>query len=367
MSVTFVPFQQAHVSQVSAFNARMLQAHAASDFLLPTEPSKRNFGPDDPIKWTQYLAMHEAEVRGGLIAVDQPGYVNGRFVRAFNFQSPLSEGIANPKYALVAMHMIKFMQKQSDAGFCVGMGSKDNPLPRLLAASGWTVSSLPFLFRVHRSGTFFKQLRALRTTPLRRFAALAARLSGVGVIGLQIAQRRRTATNASIRQVSNWGDWADEIWDRYRHRCSFAVLRDRRTLESLYPASNPQMRLFLIERAGKPVGWSACLLAKLSNHRQFGNLNLGSILDTIADADAMNSTAILTDEQLAKLGADLSILNHSHTEWVKAFRSAGFLSGPSNYLLATTKSLTQLVRSTSNGEKKMHVTRGDGDGRIHLS
>jgi hypothetical protein len=80
----------------------------------------------------------------------------------------------------------------------------------------------------------------------------------------------------------------------------------------------------------------------------------------------MIATAVLTEREMASQGADLVVVNHSHSEWVKAFRSAGFLSGPSNYLLAMTKRLTEMVFSVSDGEERIHVTRGDGDGRIHL-
>jgi predicted MPP superfamily phosphohydrolase len=64
---------------------------------------------------------------------------------------------------------------------------------------------------------------------------------------------------------------------------------------------------------------------------------------------------------------DLVLVNHSHAAWVRAFSSAGFLAGPSNYLLAISKRLTELVRAEPQGEERMHVTRGDGDGRIHLA
>ena len=154
--------------------------------------------------------------------------------------------------------------------------------------------------------------------------------------------------------------------ERCRDNCSFAVQRDRRTLESLYPASDPRTKILLIERGGKPVGWSVYYNASLANHRHFGNLRLGSILDCLADPDAMASTAMLSDREMASQGVDLVVVNHSHAAWVEAFRSAGFLAGPSNYLLATSKRLTELVRSERQGEERMHVTRGDGDGRIHL-
>jgi hypothetical protein len=94
---------------------------------------------------------------------------------------------------------------------------------------------------------------------------------------------------------------------------------------------------------------------------------VGAILDCLADADAMATTAMLTDSELAKQGAELVLVNHSHLAWVDAFRAAGFLSGPSNYMLAMSKKLTEAIRGARNGEASVHITRGDGDGRIHLA
>lgn len=365
--VPFVPFDEMHVEAVKAFNQRMLEGHAASEFLLSTEPEKITTEPDDPIKRTRYLVLDGDQVRGGVITMDQPGWIDGRSVRIFNFQSPLSEGIVDPRYTTVAMQIVKFAQKQADAGFFAGMGSPDRPLPKLLTASGWSLRPVSFLFRVHRTANVLKELRLLHTTPIRRLAAAAARLTGLGALGLTVMQRRRSAATGSIRQVNSWGDWADEVWHSCRDTCSFAVQRDQRTLESLYPPSDPRIKILLIERGTDPVGWSVCFNSRLSNNRHFGNLQLASILDCMAVPDAMTATAVLTDREMASQGADLVVINHSHGDWVNAFRSAGFLSGPSNYLLAMTKRVTELLDSIPHGAERIHITRGDGAGRIHLA
>lgn len=367
MPLQFVPFEDNLIPAVEAFNQRMIDGHASSDFLLPTELGRGNPSADDPIRWTRYLVLDGDQARGGVLAMDQPGWINGKELRTLNFQSPLSEGIVNPRYSMIAMQMVKFMQKQADAVFIVGMGSADRPLPKLLAASGWSVRPVPFLFRVHRPGNFLRELQMLRTSPMKRMAARAVRFTGLGAAGLTVMQRRRSPVHGSIRQVNAWGEWADEIWWRCREHCSFAVQRDRSTLTSLYPTSDARTQIFLVEREAKPVGWSVCWNAALENHRHFGSLRVGSILDCMAYPDAMALTAVLTDREMASQAADLVLANHSHAAWVHAFRSVGFLAGPSNYLLAISKRLTELVRAEPQGEERIHVTRGDGDGRIHLA
>jgi hypothetical protein len=367
MPLRFEVLAEQHIPAVLAFNQRMTEGHAASDFLLPTALKTSRMTPDDPIQRTSYVVLDGEFVRGGLLAMDQAGWLNGREVRATNFQSPLSEGVVDPKYSIVAMQMVKFMQKRSEVVFMVGMGSADRPLPKLLVIAGWSVRPVPFLFRVHHTGKFLRELQMLRTSPLKRIAAQTARFTGLGALGLAVKQRRKSSGQETIRQVAAWGDWADEIWQRCRNKCSFAVQRNRRTLESLYSISDPKTKIFLIEHDRRPVGWSVCFNSRLVDHRHFGNLQVGSILDCLADADSMAATAILTDSELAKLGADLVLVNHSHADWVEAFRAAGFLTGPSNYMLAMSKKLTGALRSEPGAEEYVHVTRGDGDGRIHLA
>ena len=360
-------FAEPHLPAVLAFNQRMAEGQAPSDFLLPTALKVSSTVHGGPIQWTRYLVLDGDFVRGGLLAMEQPGWLNGRTTRALNFQSPLSEGIVNPSYSIVAMQLVKFMQKQAEGVFMVGMGAIDRPLPKLLIASGWSVRPVPFLFRVHRAGRFFSELQMLRASAMKRIAAQSACFTGLGALAVALKQRQKAAATGTIRQVAEWGDWADSIWHRCREHCSFAVSRDRRTLESLYPASDSKTKIFLIERDGQPVGWSVCFNAPMKNHRHFGNLQVGSILDCVAVPDSLVTTAILTDREMAAQGADLVVVNHSHIAWIESFRTAGFLSGPSNYMLAMSKKLTEALRAVPDGEHRAHITRGDGDGRIHLA
>ena len=366
MALRFEVFAETHLPAMREFNRRMTDAHAPSDFLLPTEMERpRNTG-DNPIRWTRYNALDGEFVRGGVLAMEQPGWLNGQETRAVNFQSPLSEGIADPKYSIVAMQMVKFMQKQAEAVFMVGMGAIDRPLPKLLMASGWTVRPIPFLFRVHSAGRFLSELQMLRTSAAKRIAATTARITGLGAVGLAFKQRTRAQVRGTVREVPTWGEWADDVWLQCRESCSFAVKRDRKTLESLYPLEDERTRLFVIERNGQAIGWSVCFNAALTNHRHFGSLQVGTVLDCMAAPDAMATTAILTDRELGSMNADLVVANHSHARWVEAFHAAGFLDGPSNYMLGMSKKLTEAIREMPDGEAKVHVTRGDGDGRINL-
>ena len=47
-------------------------------------------------------------------------------------------------------------------------------------------------------------------------------------------------------------------------------------------------------------------------------------------------------------------------------RAAGFLSGPSNFLLTISPALTQVLKAAPVEDRDVHINRGDGDGPINL-
>ncbi|HET9831041.1 MAG TPA: hypothetical protein VFP91_05015, partial [Vicinamibacterales bacterium] len=115
--------------------------------------------------------------------------------------------------------------------------------------------------------------------------------------------------------------------------------------------------------AGEIVGWTVALNTQMREHNHFGNLRVATVLDAMALPGAAVAVASQVRRALAADGADLVVTNQTHEQWLDAFRRSGFLSGPSNYLFAMSKVLSQ---SVGDAVSRVHVTRGDGDGRIHL-
>ena len=164
VALQFTPFRTEHFAAVRDFNERMRAGNADTAFLLPVEP--RETSADGPIQLQQFIALDGAGVHGGVIEMDQPGWLEGRAIRALNYQSPLSEGILDRRYGMVAVRMVKFMEARGDSVFFVGMGAAENPMPRMLKASGWSMRPVPFLFRVHRARSFLREMRMFNTTPV---------------------------------------------------------------------------------------------------------------------------------------------------------------------------------------------------------
>jgi hypothetical protein len=242
---------------------------------------------DAAIRNRYYVVRDEDAVRGGLLLATFPAaFGTGQQVDATNCREPLSEAIADPRFALLALRLQKFMEKQNPYEFALGMGSQQRPFPRLLKSAGWTLSSVPFLFRVASAGTFLRELQMLRTSPARRTLARLAALTGTGKLGLAALQFRSAGAalatgGLTVTPVAEWGSWVDELWEQCRDDISFGVRRNLRTVRELYRI-DVRLRAYCIRRDGQPVGWMSAQVTQMSNHQYFGNMRVATILDGIA-------------------------------------------------------------------------------------
>jgi hypothetical protein len=104
----------------------------------------------------------------------------------------------------------------------------------------------------------------------------------------------------------------------------------------------------------------------MSAHKQFGDLHVGTIVDCLALPENAESVIAAATELLTDRNVDLIVSNQSHPWWCSALTANGFLSGPSNFALATSPKLTQMIASTDQAFTRIHINRGDGDGPINL-
>jgi hypothetical protein len=365
-TVRFVPFTEAQQAAVCAFNERMIAGHAPTDFVLPDRPNAEDRTPDAAIRWTKYIAIDEhATARGGFLLMEQRGWLNGESIAVANYQAPVSEGILNPRYGMVGLHTVRFIQREWPCAFVVGMGAADRPLPRLLTAAGWSVRDVPFFFQIVRPRRVFRNLRPLYA---RTWSGLGARIAadtGAGWLAARLLHTRPRLHRTfplQIERLHEWREDVDELWQRTAHECAFAVMRDSPTLRALYPLDDRRYRAYAFTSNGTLRGWAVCAVTAMRDHNYFGDLRVATILDAWSEPDAASSIVALLTQDLRRT-ADLIISNQSHRVWIGAFRRAGFASARSNYLLALSKPLTSAIGGATD---RLHITRGDGDGRIHL-
>ncbi len=370
MAIEIKPYaNEEQAAAARAFNDRM-RAHNQVEYRLAERPP----APDKPGAATArhfYLAQDGEAVRGGFLLAEFPaGTGNGKSLQIFNAREPLSEGIIDSKYGLLGLRILKFMQNTSPYLFALGMGSESRPFPRLLKSAQWDISQVPFLFQVVRAGAFLREIRSLQGSAARRLAASAARFTGLGAVGVSFLHAKRwkaafESRDWSISPVTDWGAWAEPLWQEFRRHCSLSVSRDLLVLREIYPLDD-RHRAYLITRDGAPVAWVVTKLSRMRNHKYFGNLFVGTILDGVGQPEHMVAAVTLVSRMLASEGVELLVTNQSHKEWIRAFHAAGYFNGPSNYILALSPALTAEVAGQPEGRERMHFTRGDSDGRDNL-
>ena len=263
-----------------------------------------------------------------------------------NIQSPLSEGTVDRAYSGVGLQMLKFVTRRSPYAYTVGMGSEQNSFARLLKAAGWRVARAPFQFFVVRATRFLREAPPLRHGGKRWLAQLAAS-SGLGAAAVSVwrlAHRRMLPRGYSLEPANHWPAAIDAVWEQCRDGLSFSVLRDAQTVADLHPASQSRLKPFLLRWRGEIAGWSANLVTEMHDSPHFGNLVVGTILDLLAPPEHLGALAALTHMALCDFGADLIVTNQTHDRWQRQFRRLGFVSGPSNYLLALSKPLASALR-----------------------
>jgi hypothetical protein len=240
----------------------------------------------------------------------------------------------------------------------------DSPFAKLLSVSRWQVRLIPFYFHVLDGSAFLREIGPLRNSGSKRPFALLAAAIGAGAVGAAVWRWSHSPSIAGykLEPVSNWDGFASGIWGAAREKIGFGLVRDELTLPAIFPASDPRIHRFLLRYQNRPVGWTAAYLTQQENNKYFGNLRLATILDgLVADPAHLPALLRMTRDALAGLSAQLVILNQCHKEWLSALPLAGFFAGPSNYVGACSKPLGDAVERGS-----MHITRADGDGRIHL-
>ncbi len=351
MRIAIVPYAREHCEAVQRFNTRV----GASAFLFPDEPPAA--GEE------AYVAVAGGEVRGGYILRRQCFWIAGQMRQVAHYRSPLSEGIANKAYAGIGPQLLRSALQAEPLLYALGMGGVGQPLPRMLNVMGWSVHAVPFYARVLRPQRFLREIRALRTGAVRAAALEAARLTGAGWIGIRALQwfggkPRPNGTHPDL--LDGFGAWADRLWDEVKPRYALAAVRSSAVLNGLYGDGR-----FLRVRAGD-AGWAVMLDTQMRDHKQFGNLRVGTIVDCLAapeDAGVVVNTAARV---LEERGVDVIVSNQAHAGWGDALKAAGFLTGPTNFVFAASKGMAGLVAPFETTAKDMHINRGDGDGPIHL-
>ncbi len=370
MALRIVPYFPEHEAAVAAFNARG-QTNSAPFSLSKT--ALATWLPKAPDRTTYreyFLALDGETVRGGFTIRRQPSWLRGALSSVANYQGPLSEGIWDRRYMMAGVQMMRAAVRDHPLLYALGMGGVHQPLPKLLAAAGWQMAPLPFRFKVLRPFRFLRQIQSLRRTTLRARLLDLAAFSGVGSIGLHAVQAMRTKARLAEEYrsdvVSEYGDWADGIWEASRAGCALAGVRDRQTQNVLFGDGNPKNMILRCIRASRDIGWAVVRSTPMQDDRYFGNLRVGSLVDCLALPGEEAAVVMLATRHLRALSSDMIVTNQTHAVWLGALRASGYLAGPSNFIFACSPALAEQLGPLDRALGTIHVNRADGDGPIHL-
>lgn len=325
--------------------------------------------PDRSLYQESFLALETGQVRGGYHLKHQKFFIRGRVEAVAGPQHLVSEGIVNPAYTLVGVVLLQNALQKQPLLYALGMGGNNRRLPRLLKASRWTLHTVPFFFKILNPSSLLANLTYLRRHRRGELLLDLLRYTRIGSAAARILQCRSARVDYLLRSEGfvEFGPWADRLCEACKDRYSFLAVRDRSTLNLLYPSSNTKFLRLIILREAKTIGWAITLDSQLFGHQYFGNMRLGSIVDCLASPEDACSTIASATRFLERRNVDLIVSNQASSAWCSALSRNGFIRSPgSNFVLALSPKLAERLQPFGQLKYHIHMNRGDGDGPINL-
>jgi hypothetical protein len=312
-----------------------------------------------------FVVVHHGEVRGGYIVTHSRfALLNEIVCIGCGPQLNLSEGLINKRYSMVGVMQVQDVLQHRPLSYALGIGGLQTGQAKLLTAMGWTLFRVPLMVRIISGSNFLANLEYLRDRLGFSFVLDLLRRSRLGTIGIRLAQARISRSTGSLcaEEISEFGQWADIVWEQCRSRYSLVGVRDRDTLNVLYPSSDSRFIRLKISCSDNVLGWVVLLNPKLSDHRYFGNMHVGSIADCLTAPENACSIVRCASEYLQDRGVDMIVSNQASDTWCKALSAAGFIKGPSNFILGLSPELVGRLSPLDRTRRDIHMNRGDGEG-----
>jgi hypothetical protein len=373
MPIAIQRYGPEHEPAVADFNQRLRQAGQDENtvFFRWAHPRWLPRTADSRIHNELFVAVDNGTVRGGYALKTQDFlFPDGQVRPLAYYHHPLSEGIVNKAHAIVGTLLLRDAMQRAPLLYCLGMGGYDHPLPQMLIRLGWAHCPVPFFFRVLHPARFLRNMQTIRSSAGRKLLLDIAAYSGAGWTGSRAFQAYRSlrapaSEPAECSVLSSFEDapvaaGLQSLWDQAGSTCSFTAVRDARALQTLYPPNQEHLTRLLVQRDGAMLGWA--VVGERRKDAKYGAMRVASVVDCWASPGNLFSVVRCATRILEDQGFDLILSNQSHTAWGRAFRDAGYLSGPSNFIFAASRKLSELLAPFDTIRPRMHWTRADGDG-----
>ncbi len=370
MKIKIQLYKEKDIPEVKNFNERLKSRNINTKFPESNIPDWLPKDQSLSIYQEYFLAFIDEVVRGGYILKHQEFFINGKVISIADYQLPLSEGIVNSKYSYLGINLTLDALKRSPRLFAMGMGGMSEKLPKLLKAMKWDISQIPFHFMILNPNNFLKNITYLRSNLLRILFLDFLAYSKLGYLSIKILnffkkqEYQKSKNNITISTCLRFDKQADILWHKVKGNYKFIALRTSKILNILY--SKRVFKKLEIWDKDNYIGWAIVLDTKMKSHKQFGSMRVGSIVDCLSRPEDSIKIISGATKYLISRNVDLIVTNHSHEEWNNSLDRLGYLEGPSNYLFASSKDLSNEMGSFEKNKNKIYFTRGDGDGPINL-
>lgn len=368
MAIEITPYLSQHEAAVGDFNARLAAAGADWAFYDKARPEWLPTGVSDNT-WRDYFVAVEdgSAVRGAYCLRTQRFLFQGEPVEASSIQGPISEGLIDKRFGMLAFHMIRDMEQRAPRLF--GWGSSERMLA-VLRKLRWREFRTPFLLRLVKVNRFLRLNKFLRSSRARRMALDALAASGLGAAGARglqwagrIASGGAWTPRATVTECARFGPWADEIWEAARGGYAFVATRDQATMNAVVPTDGwPLAMILRVDSGGRTLGWAVARDTQFEDDARFGKLRVGASVDSLARPGEEGKVIQAATRFLQARGVDIIAAAHTHPVWLAAFAGAGFLASKGRRPFVIAPGLSGIIGSTDDVIAGVHLTLLDGDG-----
>jgi hypothetical protein len=369
MGIRIVPHSTDLRPSVEAFNQRMRSAGSRWGFYVDPEPDWLPKRPGQRVWREYYVAVDEdGSVRGAFALKPQDWWIRGEIAVVTDWQGPVSEGSINPRYATLAVRLLREMVSNRPALYSWGHGGNQQPMVQILRKMGWLMHPTPFCLLVLNPVRFLRRNAYLRTSTSRRLALDLLAFTGAGSVGLRLLHaglrvKGRRRLSSVPQEVPSFGGWADELWERCKTRYAAIAVRDASSMNALAPARGwPAVIRLRVTRAGEVIGWALVMDTQMHADARFGDMRVGSVVDCLADPQDAGDVIFAATTYLRRRAVDIIVSNQSHPAWIRGFGDNGYALIPRRRLFVASPGLARMLEPFAETALGLHLTNMDGHG-----
>ncbi|HJL18873.1 MAG TPA: hypothetical protein RMH99_24635 [Sandaracinaceae bacterium LLY-WYZ-13_1] len=374
MSIKIVPHGQDKKDLVELFNRRMREAGSPWGFYVDPEPVWIPKRQGQKVWRELYLAIENEEACvGGYALKPQQWRIRGEIHTVTDWQGPFSLGAIDNRYAAMGLRMVRDMLKKQPLLYSWGHGGNEEPIVQMLRKMGWLLHPTPFLFRVCRPKNFLRKNAYLRQDPKRALAQDVLAFSGLGTIGMHALHKALRVKSLKPRfgvtseVVSEFGPWADELWERVKDDYAAIAVRDADTMNALVPDEHvttewPEPTRLRVRRDGRDIGWAVVVERQKEGDERFGDMRVGLVADYLADPADAAPVVHAAFAHLREVGVDMVMANQAHPGWVAGFEEAGFLQVEDRRIFCASPALEKLLQPWEETREGLFLSNMDGHG-----